>query len=94
MRKKRGYLIHQALIIVLLYFNQIASFDSEEEVKNSQTTVGLKTVMEEKLKVLRGESQSVDFEGLKIIGLRKTYNIANKCCGSKSVHALKEVPIV
>ena len=47
--------------------------------------------MAEKLKVLKDEADNLDIDGLKIIGLSKTFNIADKCCGTKKVEALKEV---
>jgi ABC-type multidrug transport system ATPase subunit len=49
---------------------------------------GMRSVLEEKLKVLEGDTEA--YEGLKIIGVSKTYQISNKCCGSKNVYALKE----
>jgi predicted phage tail protein len=67
--------------------DSLASLDSEEDA----SCLGLKSVLEEKLKILRNEQSEVNNEGLRILGCSKTYLIANKCCGSRQVKALKDV---
>ena len=67
----------------------LASFDSEED----SSEVGLKSVIEEKLKILRSEQEESAYDGLRILGCSKTYKIANKCCGTRDVKALKDVNI-
>lgn len=82
----------QVLHVSNLYFilKNIARFDSEADSED----LGVKSVLEEKLKILKNEEKNQNFEGLRIMGLKKTYDIANKCCGSRSVKALKEVYIL
>jgi hypothetical protein len=67
--------------------DSLASFDSEED----SSSLGLKSVLEEKLKILRSEQNGVNNEGIRILGCSKTYMIANKCCGTRQVKALKDV---
>jgi hypothetical protein len=67
--------------------HSIASLDSEDD----SNEVGIKSVLEEKLRILRSEKAEEEFEGLRILGCSKTYQIANKCCGTRDVKALKDV---
>jgi hypothetical protein len=67
--------------------DSLASFDSEDE----STEIGLKAVKDEKSKILNAELAGTNFEGLRVLGCSKTYKVANNCCGSKDVQALKEV---
>jgi hypothetical protein len=78
----------KVLILILVKINlNLAGTDISEDYGE----IGIKSVMEEKLKILYG-NQSVDlFNGLRVIGCSKTYKIANRCCGAKDVNALKEV---
>lgn len=69
--------------------DSIASFDSDEDSKE----IGINSVLGEKLKILRSEHNKEEFEGLRILGCAKTYKIANQCCGTRDVKALKDVNI-
>jgi hypothetical protein len=51
----------------------------------------MKSVLEEKLKILHSEIREDTFYGLRILGCSKTYLIANNFCGKKEVKALKDV---
>lgn len=53
--------------------------------------LGITSVIDEKLKILESELQGKEFQGLRILGCSKTYRIANNCCGTKEVKALKQV---
>lgn len=67
--------------------DSLVSFDSAEDA----SCLGLKSVLEEKLQILRNEQSQLKNEGLRILGCSKTYLIANKCCGTRQVKALKDV---
>lgn len=66
---------------------------AEDDSIDEASEMGLKSVLEEKLKLLNAIQDGKDFEGLRILGVKKTFKIANKCCGTKDVHALKSVNI-
>lgn len=51
---------------------------------------GIRSVQEEKEKIIRTVQEDQRFEGLRVLGISKTYKISNTCCGTKNVHALKE----
>jgi len=53
--------------------------------------LGILSVVDEKIKILETEIQDKDFKGLRILGCSKTYKIANNCCGTKELKALKPV---
>ncbi len=53
--------------------------------------IGMKSVYDEKVKILKAEQTNEEFEGLRILGCSKTYKIADNCCESKNVYALKDV---
>ena len=53
---------------------------------------GLETVTAEKNKILQSERESKNIQGLRILGLNKTFLLQQKCCGKpKLLEALKEV---
>jgi ABC-type multidrug transport system ATPase subunit len=45
------------------------------------------------LKVLQSEQVGEYYEGLRIVGISKTYRVAGKCCGKKRINALKNTYI-
>jgi hypothetical protein len=49
------------------------------------------SVIKEKIEILQSELQEKEYQGLRILGCSKTYHIANNCCGTKEVNALKQV---
>ncbi len=53
--------------------------------------LGILSVVDEKIKILETEIQDKEFKGLRILGCCKTYKIANNCCGTKELKALKPV---
>jgi hypothetical protein len=52
------------------------------------------SVIEEKQKILESQIEGKEFKGLRILGCSKTYRIANNCCGTKEVKALKQVNFI
>lgn len=81
-----------------LTINNTENYDRKplipEDMESFDSDKGEVSIRNEREKVLNKDKSNESYEGLRIVGVSKIYNVSNNCCGSRKVNALKEVIVL